>query len=82
MGYRPQSSDTTPEAERVQFSIYARMSAPEKVDRIRALCRMANRLALEGLRRRHPGESEEALRRRLVAMRLGPELACRMLPKP
>jgi hypothetical protein len=78
MGYRPQSDDTTPEAERAQFEIYARMTPAEKIDRVRTLCRMANRLALEGLRRRHPKDSEEALRHRLLSMRIGAELAGRL----
>jgi hypothetical protein len=80
MAYRAQSEDTTPEAERLQFAIYARMTPAKKVERVRALCRAANGLALEGLRRRHPQESETALRLRLAEMRLGSELARRIKP--
>ena len=78
VGYRPQSEDTAPRADRVQFDIYRRMTPAEKIERVRTLCRWANQLALVGLRRRHPSETEEQLRRRLTAMRLGGALAERL----
>lgn len=80
MGYRTQSADTAVEIERVQFAIFARMTAAEKLDRVRALSRMANRLALAGIRRRHPRESEQSSRQRLAEMRLG-ALAQRLVPR-
>ena len=80
MGYRLQSEDTAPASEQIQFEIYGRMTAAEKVERVRALCRQTNQLALAGLRRRYPGEGEEALRHRLAVMRLGEALAKRLRP--
>jgi hypothetical protein len=56
------------------------MSAAQKVERIRELCRHANRLALAGLRLRHPAEDEESLRRRLAAIRLGEDVMRRIYP--
>lgn len=78
MTRRAQAEDTSFEAERAQFEIYGRMTAAEKLERVRALSRSANRLALVGLRRRHPDENEETLRARLVEMRLGSDLARRL----
>ena len=78
MAYRPQSPDTSRDTERVQFAIFARMTAAEKLERVRALSRTANRLALAGLGLRHPDENEAALRARLVVIRLGPALAARV----
>lgn len=79
MGYRPQSEDSSVAAERVLFETYERMTPAEKVERVRSLCRQANQLALAGLRSRHPGDSEEALRFRLAAIRLGDEVAEKVL---
>lgn len=78
MGYRSQSEDTAPAPEQIQFEIYGRMTAADKMERIRALCRQANQLALAGLRRRYTGEGDEALRHRLAVMRLGEALAKRL----
>jgi len=77
-GYRTQSEDTSPEADRLSFDLYRRMSAAEKLGLVAALCRQGDQLALAGLRLRHPGASEAELRHRLAALRLGPELACRV----
>jgi hypothetical protein len=75
MGYRPQAVDTSRAAERVQFDIYRGMTAAEKIEHVRALCRHANDLTLAGLRSRRPEETERQLRWRLAALRLGDGLA-------
>ena len=75
MGYRPQSEDTSQTVERLQFDVYRGMTPAQKIERIRALCRGADELSLAGLRHRHPDETQQQLRWRLAAMRLGDGLA-------
>jgi hypothetical protein len=70
--------DTRPDALRVLTAIYSRMTAAEKLARVRELTDSANRLALAGLRMRHPGESEATALRRLAGLRLGEALAARV----
>lgn len=71
-------ADTGPEARAVLERLYGEMSAAEKLDRVRALTASANTLALTGLRRRHPSESDGTLLLRLAAIRLGQDLARRV----
>jgi len=71
-------SDTTPDAERVLTGIYRNMPAWRKLQLVDDANRTAARLSMVGLRRRHPGESEARLRRRLLDLTLGPELAERV----
>jgi hypothetical protein len=55
-------------------SLYARMTPAQKLDRVRDLTLATARLALAGLRARHPGETEETLLLRLACLRLGPSV--------
>jgi hypothetical protein len=70
-------ADTTPEAWAKQFDLYRRMTSAQKADGIRALTLAVNRLALAGLRQRHPDAGESELRLRLAVLRLGEELVAR-----
>lgn len=72
------SPDTDAEAERVQLEILRRMPAWKKVALIEEANRMSRNLALAGLRERHPGASPEEIRRRLMGLLLGEELASRI----
>ena len=58
--------------------LYRHMTAAEKLDRVRDLTLMVNRLALAGLRARHPGEPEATLMLRLAAS--GSEPSCSTAP--
>ncbi|HSH76182.1 MAG TPA: hypothetical protein VLA09_10905 [Longimicrobiales bacterium] len=60
--------------------LYLRMTPAEKLDRVRALTLLANRLALAGLRARHPDEPEAGLMMRLARIRLGADLFERAYP--
>ena len=60
--------------------LYRHMTAAEKLDRVRDLTLMANRLAQAGLRARHPDEPEATLMLRLARIRLGAELFDRAYP--
>jgi hypothetical protein len=69
------SSDTDPEAERIQMEIYRRMPRWRKIELVVEANETARELALAGLRARHPGASPEELQRRLFGLLLGEELA-------
>lgn len=64
---RPQSPDTSLALEEKLFARYRRMSAEEKLQHIGALGRLAEELALAGLRAKYPEASEEECRLRLVS---------------
>ena len=51
-------NDTDPRAEAVLVAGYRRMSAAQKVERVRQLTLAVQELALLDVRRRHPNESE------------------------
>lgn len=76
--WREMNSDTTPEAEALLFAYWRDAPAWEKWQRMAELNRSARWMAMTGLRRRYPNASEEALRRRLADLLLGPELAARV----
>lgn len=66
--------DTDAATLRMLDELYARMSPAEKLERVAELSVGANRLALAGLRARHPDLTEDELLLRLAEIRLGPEL--------
>ncbi|MBA4071475.1 MAG: hypothetical protein C0497_06520 [Gemmatimonas sp.] len=66
--------DTSPEAQRVLAGLYARMSPAAKLQCMQQITRSANQLALAGLRRRNPGDTESELLLRLARMRLGDDI--------
>jgi hypothetical protein len=67
-------SDTAPEARRVQYDLYRRMSSARKFQLIFATYEMGRQLALAGLRMRHPEASREELWRLWARQHLGTEL--------
>ena len=73
----PLSTDTSREAEEVQLAILRRMPPWRKVEMVADGWECSRELALAGLRLRHPGASEQVLRRHLVSLLLGEELAAR-----
>lgn len=70
--------DTSDDARAVMRRLYAAMTPAEKLKRMNELTVAANRLALAGLRSRHPEESEGALLLRLARVRLGDDLSDRV----
>jgi hypothetical protein len=68
--YRAQSEDTSPDVDRRLMDAYRAMSPQEKATRIGDDCLAVERLAIAGIRTRHPraGASEQFLR--LAALRL------------
>jgi len=74
----PTISDTTPAAERVVFEIYGAMPPWRKLEIVDDAIRTSRHLAMMGLRLRHPDDSKAMLRRRLLGLVLGEELATRV----
>lgn len=75
-------SDTPPEVLRVQYEIYRRMSPARKFQLVLDTYEMGKRLAMAGLRTRHPNASEEQLRRLWAQQHLGRELFERVYGVP
>lgn len=69
------AGDTSEEAAEVMFAVYRDMPAWRKVAIVDDAIRTGRQLGLAGLRRRHPDASLEELRRRLLGLVLGEELA-------
>ncbi|HVT57044.1 MAG TPA: hypothetical protein VHR45_01475 [Thermoanaerobaculia bacterium] len=72
------STDTDPDAERVQLEIVRSMPVWRKAQLIEEAISASRDLALAGLRARHPEAGPEELRRRLFELELGAELATRV----
>ncbi len=75
--YPTLSPDTDPEAEAVQLEIYRRMSGWRKIELVFEANAMSRALAMAGLRSRFPQAGPKELRRRLMDLLLGEELATR-----
>lgn len=75
--YRPQASDTTVAVDEFVFEGFRRMTPAERLELASAASRAVEQLAIAGLRLRHPDATDEELRRRAGALRLGPELTRR-----
>jgi hypothetical protein len=76
--YSTLSPDTDPEAEAVQLEIYRRMPAWRKIQLVFEAIDMSRALAVAGLRSRYPQAGPEEIRRRLMDLLLGEELAARV----
>lgn len=76
-------SDTSPEAERVQFDLLRQTPFWRNVQLLDDLIMAARDLSLAELRSRFPGASEGEYQRRLATLLLGPELATKVYgPEP
>ena len=69
-----QKSDTSPEALRVQYDLYRRMSPARKFELIFDTYEMGRQLALAGLKMRHPDATREELWQLWAQQHLGREL--------
>ncbi len=67
-------SDTSPEARRVQYDLYRRMSLGRRLERAFDMCDTGRALVIAGLRMRHPGATEEELHRLWARQHLGQKL--------
>lgn len=76
--YPTLSPDTDLEAEGVQLAVYRSMPVWRKVQLVVDGVELSRQLALVGLQARHPGASQDELRRRFLGLWLGEELAERI----
>jgi hypothetical protein len=73
--------DTSPEAARIQIELIRRMSSDRRARTLTDLCRMVDTLAEAELRRKYPDATDREVFLRLVARRLGSDLARRAFPE-
>jgi len=71
------SSDTHPDAERVQLELLRRMPPWRKLELVEGMTQTVYDLVLAGLRERHPLATSEELRWGVATLVLGPHLAAR-----
>jgi len=76
-GYVTQSRDTSYWAERMLIEHWRTLEPWEKAREVSSLTAAAHRIALQGLRQRHPGASEEELALLSAAQRLGSDVVKR-----
>ncbi len=66
-----ETQDTEPWAEKLLFDHWRSLSPSEKWDIMSEASIAVEQLSIDGLRRRYPRESEEDLRLRAAALRIG-----------
>jgi hypothetical protein len=71
------TNDTHPRVKALLIEGYRRMSPSQKLERVRALTRAVQELALADIRRRHPGADEREQALRLASRWIEPELMVR-----
>ncbi|MGH2541752.1 MAG: hypothetical protein ACRDIB_03085 [Ardenticatenaceae bacterium] len=76
--WRQMNMDTSPEVERLHFAQLRSLSPARKLALLSGLNLAAFKLSYLSLRRRHPDETEEQLRYRMVEMMHGREWAQRL----
>ncbi len=72
---RPLSPDTSAEVAALLVERWRSMTPTDKFRAVDAANRSVEALAAAGVRQRHPGASDEEVRRRVVALRIGRELS-------
>ena len=70
-------NDTDPRMDALLVEGYRRMSSSQKLERVRALTRAVQELALLDIRRRHPDADEREQALRLASRWMEPELMVR-----
>jgi hypothetical protein len=72
-------ADTTAAAQAVQDELQRRLSPAEKLGQVARLSRTVDLLSCEGIKRRHPTATDETIRDLRAELRLGRDLAARVL---
>ncbi|CAB4555883.1 MAG: hypothetical protein F2534_07220 [Actinobacteria bacterium] len=72
---RPLSTDTSTDVAQLLVERWRSMTPIDKFRAVDAANRSVDLLAAVGVRQRHPGASDEEVRRRVVALRIGRELS-------
>ena len=73
-------ADTTPEAARVQWDIFRRMSPSKRLELALRMSDSLRNVVASGVRDRHPGWSEEQVRLAVIRLTLGEELFRHVYP--
>ncbi len=74
---RPGPNDTDPRVEAMVIEGYRRMTPSQKLERVRALTRAVQELALMDIRRKHPDADEREQMLRLASRWIEPDLMVR-----
>jgi hypothetical protein len=74
------SADTSVEAHQVQLAVWRRMTPAERVAAGAESSENAVRMALDGIRRRHPDYDDETVHRAFLRLRLGDDLCREVWP--
>ena len=75
VAYYPMTMTDTDAATMARMdAFYRQMTPAEKLQRVRDLTKMADRLSMAGLRARHPDDSASVLSLRLARIKLGRDL--------
>jgi hypothetical protein len=67
--------DTNPKIEAIQIEVIRRMPAWKKISMVDSLNETVRTLAVSGIKQRHPEATSEQVRRMLMELMLGAELA-------
>jgi len=67
-------SDTDSDSDRIQFDLLRKMTPLERGQRMAALSVAVHDLSVAAMKERHPGASDDEIRLRVAAIRLGREL--------
>jgi len=73
--------DTSEHVAKLQIDLWRRMTPLERLRLACELTRAAREMCLAGIRRRHPGASEQEVRLRFALIALGPELTVKAYPE-
>ena len=73
-------ADTTPEAARVQWDIFRRMSPSKRLELALRMSDSLRNVVASGVRDRHPEWSEEQIRLAVIRLTLGNELFRHVYP--
>ncbi len=73
-------ADTSPEAARVQLEIYRRMAPERRLELAMQMSDTLRRVAIAGVRGRHPEYSDEQVRLAFLRLTLGKELFAKVCP--
>lgn len=72
---RPLSADTSPDVAQLLVERWRSMTPIDKFRAVDAANRSVEALSAAGVRQRHPEASDEEVRRRVIALRIGRELS-------
>ncbi len=71
----PYTTDTSPEAYAVQLELLRQMPPLQRLRKALALSRQVKQMAIDAIRRHHPGLDEDAIRLKFIELAFGKALA-------